>query len=113
MHVWIETQRPHTAPTYGTSDSKATNSTAAEQAGAAATRNESLYNPILRAEPAENTSSVRRATAISIDSRNLGKEKSPLVQGGVGEREERGSGSGTGQENGITYSESKYSFFRR
>jgi hypothetical protein len=114
MHM-TETQRHDTAPTSRTADRKAMNGTAAEQAGAAATRKRSLYSPVLPVGPAENgstdyTSSTRHATAISTDSRNPGGQKSPIVQG-VGEPE-RASGSGTGQQNGLTYDESKCSFFR-
>jgi len=105
----LETQRHVTAPTYGTADSKAANLAAAEQVDAAVTGKKSLYNPILPVGPAENgptdyTSSDRRAPAISTDSRNLGEQRSPFVQG-VGEPE-GASGSGTGQQNGITYDES-------
>lgn len=97
---------------YRTADSKAPNGTAAEHA--AVTKKKPLYNPILPVGPAENgstdyTSSARRATAIRTDSRNPGEQKSPIIQG-VGEPE-RASGSGTGQQNSITYDESKYSFF--
>jgi len=104
----LETQRHDTAPTSRTADRKATNGTAAEQAGAAATRKKSLYSPVLPVGPAENgstdyTSSALHATAISTDSRNPGGQKSPIVQG-VGEPE-RASGSGTGQQNGLTYDE--------
>jgi hypothetical protein len=107
MHM-TETQRHDTAPTSRIADSKATNGAAAEQAGAAATRKKSLYSPVLPVGPAENGSTG--ATAISTDSRNPGEQKSPIVQG-VGEPE-RASGSGTGQQNGLTYDESKCSFFR-
>jgi hypothetical protein len=115
VHIWTETQRHDTAPTSRTADSKATNGAAAEQAGAAATRKKPLSSPVLPVGPAENgstdyTSSAGRATAISTDSRNPGEQKSPIVQG-VGEPE-RASGSGTGQQNGLTYDESKCSFFR-
>lgn len=101
----FETKRHDTMPTYGAAYSNASNGARAEQAGASPIRKKPLYNPILPIGRAENGSTdyTSGTTTISPDSRDLGEQKSPLVQGV--DESERASGSGTGKQNDITYDE--------